>query len=218
MKEWQELPLNTEHAEFTPDFANRQHLARLGNTVVRAYGNYGLRENRLPHVQTEAVLARELFDELEQTYRIPHAGFMPFVFKSGDFKSSGRPRMGIVSSFIEGEVLEDKGDISNPAHKQAATELLYKLTDYVTAKFEKDEPMLTDIFKLSQYVFDEKRREFVLIDTEPYIEEDEYYKHFVTVKYLRPFAERVLDKQSLQAWGDRMQPLEELATMFDEEF
>lgn len=216
---WSQLPVDIHAQDFTPDFSGikASSLAKKAESVLRITGEYQHADltdkERTALAHQELVQAEQLFEELTDKYDIPHAGFRPFIGRSND-----RPRAMVESDYIKGTAIEDETEIE-PQYRHATRELLGKLTNYVTDKFTNDSVMLTDVFRISQYIFNEETGTFVLVDMDTYADADIDWKQKAS-KELREIAHRVLNHDELVDWYKRMEPIDFAGTdvNLDEEF
>lgn len=157
--------------------------------------------------------ARELFEELSEVYGVEHAGFYPVVGQNSANQVGGY----VVSRWVDGERCVDPSVSEIPSdQKGAARELLTKLSNYATSK--QHQAMLTDIFKLGQYVYVPERDTLVLVDTEPLFEPE--FGSVFAYNGLQPIAEQVLDPTEYADWHSKMVGLSDLSQLvqFDKQF
>lgn len=177
---------------------------------------------------------RHLFTELSDKYGVETAGFMPVLGESDIHDNSAGY---VVSDKIEGYSYKkpEETDLTRiyesgikvlPEHKQAAVELIGKLTQYLADKVRSGESFLDDIFSLDQYVFthpddEHPHGKFVLVDVDPPLAEWDDSESAPKLEYtptyargtLYDMASGVFNEQEYQTWqteADRLFDLEAL--------
>lgn len=193
------------------------------NHVIREVGGYSFNQNRqdaLANTHKALVEGKKLFTDLEDTYGVKHAGFMPVVGESDKHdKTSGY----IVSRKINGfaykrpkvsNELEDRDVVAEilPEHKPAAEALLTKLSKYYVDKGNSGEAFLDDIFSIEQYIYTEPTveqpdGEFVLVDLDPpeMGDEDSNISPVYAGRNLNNLAGSILEPTDFASWQQDIQ-------------
>jgi hypothetical protein len=190
-------------------------------SIIRTNIEFGLEKDD-PVGETITGLRKsiKLYDELEKSYSIPHAGFRPIV---GEI-NSGEIGAYILTDKIEGYGYrppegQEKSEFLEtlrlrPEHTTAGTKLLQNLSDYWTDKVQNEHEMLTDIYSIDQYIYDQATNKFVLVDMDPFFVDNSQIKDasevqamkIYTTAKLQTLAASTLDLHELELWQRAMGP------------
>ena len=189
------------------------------DTLIRTHGEFGFDEEDPIAATTEGLRESiKLFTDLENNYGIRHAGFQPVIGQL----PSGHVGAYIITDKIEGhsyrpEPSQEKSDYLeslrlNPEHIPAGIALLQSLSSYWKDKVGNRDAMLTDIFSIDQYVYDQSNDKFVLVDMDPLFANetkmnDEIESQWVltyTANKLEGLAKSLLDSHELEVWEKSM--------------
>ncbi len=174
------------------------------NKIVRFSSEFGFGEEG--EAQIAATLeglktVQGLYSELESAYSIKTAGFYPSVTQT----NRGGAETMIVSNRVEGRGFTSN-DMLPDDIKPAAAKLFDNLSAYISSKRTQNQPFLSDIFGIEQYVYDEKQQDFVLVDTDPYYGENagNDTKYAWSLHELATWAGQVLDPEAIKNWQEKM--------------
>lgn len=107
---------------------------------------------------------KKLLEELPDKYGIDVVDFYPIV----GHKQGRNIGSIVVSNFIDGKKfgVNRLAEQLTDEEQRAAVSLLYRLTNYVKDKHNKQEPFLSDIGSIEQYMYNPETANFVMNDPE----------------------------------------------------
>lgn len=166
---------------------------------------YGQDERSQKYLAFEGLKrAGKLFAELQGKYGIETVGFRPVVARFGSQNIGGM----IVSDKINGEFHEEGAEL--PANRRpAAQRLLSRLSRYIVDKHRTQEPFLSDIASLEQYLYMPEKDEFVLVDIDPYIDTSANWERLF-FEHTEEWAKHTLDGYEFADWQQDMRASLEL--------
>lgn len=184
-----------------------------GNLVARHGKNEAM---ELELTLQGLVLARELFRELEGDYGIPTVGFTPLVGR--DNIEPYRPAVFVVSRKIRNAYTPALDPVAEPlpgSMMPAGRELVYKLSTYIKRKCVGQEPMLDDVFKPTNYLYDYDAGKFVLADMDPWLLDDGGFDPSERYMWLHDLAAQCLSLEEFNDWLQEMQDLDDATESFE---